>query len=261
MVRNGCSQLRIVFWVQKRLKLRSHGNTLSVPFLDIRMVHMIPYRTRDMECHSLSLSACIAGVRLGRGMNCAEALLHRFGILRPSVGLGEGLSKGLENLSAGPLSKLFKASPLIGLFAGTRDMECYSLSLSACIAGVRLGRGMNCAEALLHRFGILRPGVGLGEGLSKGLENLSAGPLSKLFKASPLIGLFAGSLSIKQPGFFRYWTPTIKRLIGEPSYAESEKEYELKSLLRRLVGRFCEHHSKWRQYVSSIAGNFLLSCL
>ncbi|KAI8552742.1 hypothetical protein RHMOL_Rhmol06G0290500 [Rhododendron molle] len=113
MVGNGRPQLRTVFWVQKRLKLRSHGNTSSVPFLDIRMVHVIPYSTRDMECHSLSLSACIAGVRLGGGMNYAEALLHRFGILGPDGGPGEGLSKGLENLSAGPLSKLFKASPLI----------------------------------------------------------------------------------------------------------------------------------------------------
>ncbi|XP_058219969.1 uncharacterized protein LOC131330417 isoform X2 [Rhododendron vialii] len=113
MVGNGHPQLRTVFWVQKRLKLRSHGNTSLVPFLDIRMVHVIPYSTRDMECHSLSLSACIAGVRLGGGMNYAEALLHRFGILGPDGGPGEGLSKGLENLSAGPLSKLFKASPLI----------------------------------------------------------------------------------------------------------------------------------------------------
>ncbi|KAI8547026.1 hypothetical protein RHMOL_Rhmol07G0163900 [Rhododendron molle] len=54
-------------------------------------------------------------------------------------------------------------------------------------------------------------------------------------------------------GFFCYWTPTIKRLIGEPSQAESEKEYKLKSILQRLVGRFYEHHNKWRQYVSSIA--------
>ncbi|KAG5546384.1 hypothetical protein RHGRI_018535 [Rhododendron griersonianum] len=113
MVGNGRPQLRTVFWVQKRLKLRSHGNTSLVPFLDIRMVHVIPYSTQDMECHSLSLSACIAGVRLGGGMNYAEALLHRFGILGPDGGPGEGLSKGLENLSAGPLSKLFKASPLI----------------------------------------------------------------------------------------------------------------------------------------------------
>lgn len=110
---NGRPQLRTVFWVQKRLKLLSHGNTPSVPFLNIGMVHVIPYSTQDMECHSLSLSACIAGVRLGGGMNYAEALLHRFGILGADGGPGEGLSKGLENLSAGPLSKLFKASPLI----------------------------------------------------------------------------------------------------------------------------------------------------
>ncbi|XP_057506904.1 uncharacterized protein LOC130790055 isoform X1 [Actinidia eriantha] len=110
---NGCPQLRTVFWVQKRLKCQSNDNASSVPFLDIRIVHVIPYRKQDIECHSLSLSACIAGVRLGGGMNYAEALLHRFGILGPDGGPGEGLSKGLENLSAGPLSKLFKTSPMI----------------------------------------------------------------------------------------------------------------------------------------------------
>ncbi|XP_058187807.1 DNA mismatch repair protein MSH6 isoform X1 [Rhododendron vialii] len=60
-------------------------------------------------------------------------------------------------------------------------------------------------------------------------------------------------LRSSKKGFFRYWTPTIKRLIGELSQAESEKESKLKSILQRLVGRFCEHHNKWRQYVSSIA--------
>lgn len=113
IVGNGCRQLRTVFWVQKRLKCQSNGNTPSIPFLDISMVHMIPYSTRDMECHRLTLSACISGVRLGGGMNYTEALLHRFGILGPDGGPGERLTKGLENLSAGPLSKLFKASPLI----------------------------------------------------------------------------------------------------------------------------------------------------
>ncbi|KAJ0045613.1 hypothetical protein Pint_04262 [Pistacia integerrima] len=58
------------------------------------------------------LRTCILGVRLGGGMNYAEALLHRFGILGPDGGPGEGLSKGLKHLSAGPLSKLFKASTL-----------------------------------------------------------------------------------------------------------------------------------------------------
>ncbi|XP_052178315.1 uncharacterized protein LOC127792050 isoform X2 [Diospyros lotus] len=109
---NGCPQLRTVFWVQKRLKRLSNGSTPLVPFLDISMVHIVPFSAQDMECHSLSLSACVAGVRLGGGMNYAEALLHRFGILGPDGGPGEGLTKGLENLSAGPLSKLFKASPL-----------------------------------------------------------------------------------------------------------------------------------------------------
>ncbi|KAH7862176.1 hypothetical protein Vadar_001089 [Vaccinium darrowii] len=60
-------------------------------------------------------------------------------------------------------------------------------------------------------------------------------------------------LRSSKKGFFRYWTPTIKNLIGELSQAESEKESKLKSILQRLIGRFCEHHNKWRQYVSSVA--------
>ncbi|KAI7747150.1 hypothetical protein M8C21_033329, partial [Ambrosia artemisiifolia] len=101
---NDHHKLRAVFWVQ---------NGRSSPFLDLRMVHVIPYNARDTECHSLSVSACIAGVRLAGGMNYAEALLHRFGILGPDGGPGAGLSKGLEHLSSGPFSKLFKASPLL----------------------------------------------------------------------------------------------------------------------------------------------------
>ncbi|KAK2984790.1 hypothetical protein RJ640_004615, partial [Escallonia rubra] len=110
---NGYPQLRPVFWVQNRRNCQSNGYAVSHPFLEISMVHVIPYNAHDVECHSLNVSACIAGVRLGGGMRYAEALLHRFGILGPDGGPGEGLSKGLENLSAGPLSKLFKASPLI----------------------------------------------------------------------------------------------------------------------------------------------------
>nr|XP_043620490.1 uncharacterized protein LOC122592352 [Erigeron canadensis] len=101
---NGCPKLRAVFWVQ---------NETNFPFLNLSMVHVIPYNARDTECHTLSVSACIAGVRLAGGMNYAEALLHRFGILGQDGGPGDGLSKGLEHLSVGPLSKLFKASPLL----------------------------------------------------------------------------------------------------------------------------------------------------
>lgn len=111
LVENGC-QLRSVFWVQNGKIYQSNGNFVSVPFLDIKMVQVIPYKTQDMECHSLNVSACIAGVRLGGGMNYTEALLHRFGILGPDGGPGEGLTKGLEHLSAGPLSKVLKATPI-----------------------------------------------------------------------------------------------------------------------------------------------------
>ncbi|KAK2649644.1 hypothetical protein Ddye_017133 [Dipteronia dyeriana] len=54
-------------------------------------------------------------------------------------------------------------------------------------------------------------------------------------------------------GLFRYWTPNIKKLLGELSQAESEKESALKSILQRLIGQFCEHHNKWRQLVSATA--------
>ncbi|CAI9784176.1 unnamed protein product [Fraxinus pennsylvanica] len=110
---NGCPQLRAVFWVQNRRISKSNGDSSLVPFLDIATVHVIPYSAQDIECHSLNVSACVAGVRLGGGMNYTEALLHRFGILGPDGGPGEGLTKGLEHLSGGPLAKLFKPSPLI----------------------------------------------------------------------------------------------------------------------------------------------------
>ncbi|KAG8365037.1 hypothetical protein BUALT_Bualt18G0061300 [Buddleja alternifolia] len=108
-----CRQLRAVFWVQNSRNYQSNRDIGTIPFLDIDMVHVIPYNAQDIECHSLSVSACIAGVRLGGGMNYAESLLHRFGILGPDGGPGEGLTRGLQHLSGGPLSKLFKASPLI----------------------------------------------------------------------------------------------------------------------------------------------------
>ncbi|XP_023536640.1 uncharacterized protein LOC111797765 [Cucurbita pepo subsp. pepo] len=104
---NGLSQLRAILWVHNK------GDRFTTPFLDVSIVHVIPLNERDMECHSLNVSACVAGVRLSGGMNYAEALLHRFGILGPDGGPGKGLMKGLENLRAGPLAKLFKTSPLI----------------------------------------------------------------------------------------------------------------------------------------------------
>jgi hypothetical protein len=77
------------------------------------MDQVIPFCEADIESHSLNVSASISGVRLGGGMNYAEALLHRFGILGPDGGPEKGLSKGLEDLQKGPLAKLFKTTPLI----------------------------------------------------------------------------------------------------------------------------------------------------
>ncbi|KAL8527225.1 hypothetical protein ACS0TY_005198 [Phlomoides rotata] len=60
-------------------------------------------------------------------------------------------------------------------------------------------------------------------------------------------------LRSSKKGFFRYWTPEIKTLIAELSKAESEKESKLKSILHRLIERFCENHIKWRQLVSTVS--------
>ncbi|MDV3196894.1 MAG: hypothetical protein Q8871_02630, partial [Pigeon pea little leaf phytoplasma] len=105
------SEMRAVFWVQNRRDFRSRNNAALIPFLNLSIVHVIPYDAQDRKCHSLRLSGCIAGVRLAGGMNYNEAILHRVGILEPDGGPGVGLSKSLDRLSTGPLSKLFKASP------------------------------------------------------------------------------------------------------------------------------------------------------
>ncbi|XP_020591293.1 uncharacterized protein LOC110032114 isoform X2 [Phalaenopsis equestris] len=108
-VGNGYPQMRRVCWIENR----SENQTLAVPFLDVSVLHVVPYKMRDMECHSLNVSAKFSGVRLGGGMNYTETLLHRFGILGPDGGPGEGLTKGLENLSSGPLVNLFRPSSMV----------------------------------------------------------------------------------------------------------------------------------------------------
>ncbi|EOY12594.1 Uncharacterized protein TCM_031110 isoform 1 [Theobroma cacao] len=125
---NGFSPLRAVFWIHNKQKHQSNGKASLIPFLDISIVHVIPFDERDKECHSLSVSACISGVRLGGGMNYTEALLHRFGIIGPDGGPSVELSKGLENVSSGPLSKLLKPSAFIdndlengGTLGGVKD--------------------------------------------------------------------------------------------------------------------------------------------
>ncbi|CAN6817417.1 unnamed protein product [Brassica oleracea] len=60
-------------------------------------------------------------------------------------------------------------------------------------------------------------------------------------------------LCSSKKGVFRYWTPTIKKLLKELAQAKSEKESALKSISQRLIGRFCEHQEEWRQLVSATA--------
>ncbi|XP_058756498.1 uncharacterized protein LOC131629740 isoform X1 [Vicia villosa] len=120
LIDNEYPQLRPVFWVHKNEGHLTNANAHSFPFLDISTVHVIPLHEQDLESHSLNVSAFVSGVRLGGGMNYTEALLHRFGILEPDGAPGKGLCKGLENLQKGPLSKLFKSTPLID---DTKDVE------------------------------------------------------------------------------------------------------------------------------------------
>jgi hypothetical protein len=98
--------MRAVFWVDHRSKHQAK----DAQFIDIDITHVIPYDMRDMECHSLNVSAKVSGVRLGGGLSYTESLLHRFGILGPDGGPGEGLVRGLNDLSSGPLGKLFASS-------------------------------------------------------------------------------------------------------------------------------------------------------
>ncbi|XP_062184200.1 uncharacterized protein LOC133888099 isoform X2 [Phragmites australis] len=105
---NGHSKMRAVFWVDHRSKHQAK----EAQFIDINITHVMPYDMRDMECHSLNVLAKVSGVRLGGGMTYTESLLHRFGILGPDGGPGEGLLRGLKDLSSGPLAKLFKSSHL-----------------------------------------------------------------------------------------------------------------------------------------------------
>lgn len=118
VLQNGHPQMRTVFWIEQQNILQKKPD----PFLVINATHVVPYNVRDMECHSLNILAKVSGVRLGGGMNYTETLLHRFGILGPDGGPGEGLSQGLKKLSSGPLAKLFRtSSPIV---AGHENDGC-----------------------------------------------------------------------------------------------------------------------------------------
>lgn len=105
-------QLRAFLWVNNKRKQQLDANASVAPFLDITMSNVIPFNEEHIESHSVSVCACISGIHLAGGMNYSEALLHRFGIFAPDGGIGEELSRGIENLSAEPLSKLLQQSPL-----------------------------------------------------------------------------------------------------------------------------------------------------
>ncbi|BBN03845.1 hypothetical protein MPTK1_3g00020 [Marchantia polymorpha subsp. ruderalis] len=113
---NVYSTMRSVLWIgdergsMARAEATTNGNSRikRTPFLEVAVVHMIPLRKEDVECHSLKVSAKIAGVRLGGGMVYTEALLQRFGVLQPDGSPGEVVNKVMSSLSSGPLADFLR---------------------------------------------------------------------------------------------------------------------------------------------------------
>uniref|UniRef100_A0A803M7J7 DNA mismatch repair protein n=1 Tax=Chenopodium quinoa TaxID=63459 RepID=A0A803M7J7_CHEQI len=60
-------------------------------------------------------------------------------------------------------------------------------------------------------------------------------------------------LRSSKKGFSRYWTPFIKKMVGELTQLQAVKESKLKCMLQDLVGHFCEHHTMWRSLVAAVA--------
>ncbi|CAM6117474.1 unnamed protein product [Calypogeia fissa] len=112
----GLPAMRAVLWIgdergsMAQAQVAPNGNVKPkrTPFLDISVVHMVPLREEDSDCHNLKVTAKIAGVRLGGGMVYTEALLHRFGVLGDDGGPGEGVTKVMRNLTSGPLGELLR---------------------------------------------------------------------------------------------------------------------------------------------------------
>ncbi|CAI9261166.1 unnamed protein product [Lactuca saligna] len=128
------SEMRGVFWVQNK----RNSNGVPIPFMNISVVHVIPYNPEDTKCRSFRVMACIAGVRLAGGMNYNEALLHRFGILGPDGGPGDDLSRSLHHISSGPLSKLFRPSSPFADDVETRYEGVGSISSSSSSSYLQL---------------------------------------------------------------------------------------------------------------------------
>ncbi|KAH9626876.1 hypothetical protein KSS87_002276 [Heliosperma pusillum] len=60
-------------------------------------------------------------------------------------------------------------------------------------------------------------------------------------------------LRSSKKGFSRYWSPYIKKMVGELLQAEAVKESHLKGIMQDLIERFCKHHTMWRRLVTVIA--------
>ncbi|XP_024386445.1 uncharacterized protein [Physcomitrium patens] len=119
----GLPEMRGVFWIGEERgsmaptgpgEINGTSSSGRLPFLDICVKNVIPFKEQDAECHSLSINAKVGGVRLGGGMAYNEALLHRFGVFGADGGPGPGVEKVIKNLTRGSLANLFRPSPDVG---------------------------------------------------------------------------------------------------------------------------------------------------
>ncbi|XP_024515428.1 uncharacterized protein LOC112340731 [Selaginella moellendorffii] len=119
--------MRAILWVNENFPSAEKASQENRPFLDVNVVHMMPYRAEDADCHSLKAIAKISGVRLGGGMIYTESLLHRFGVFGPDGGPGEDLKEVLKRVSGGPLAHLFQGSHTGKISASSNDDHSWEL--------------------------------------------------------------------------------------------------------------------------------------
>ncbi|KAG0586203.1 hypothetical protein KC19_2G072000 [Ceratodon purpureus] len=121
--RQGLAEMRGVFWIGEepgsmaptgRGQVDGVSSLERLPFLDISVKNVIPFKEQDAECHSLRVVAKVGGVRLGGGMAYNEALLHRFGVFDADGGPGPEVEKVIKSLSRGSLANLFRPKPDVG---------------------------------------------------------------------------------------------------------------------------------------------------
>ncbi|KAG2306393.1 hypothetical protein Bca52824_026141 [Brassica carinata] len=73
---NGSTPRRRVFWIVNGRHDGHSGSIVVTPFLDISIANVIPLSEKDMECHSLSIVACISDVLQVEAVVTKDELQH-----------------------------------------------------------------------------------------------------------------------------------------------------------------------------------------